>query len=81
MEQLKDAIKASRAKEEAAIAKASRVANELADKMSQLEKQGQATTKDGCELCVALCCAMLCITFRFVRCIVLCYLCVVSIVL
>ena len=49
---MKDAIKSSRAKEEAAIATASRVANELADKMAQLERQGQATTKDGCVLCL-----------------------------
>ena len=42
MEQLREAIKVSKAKEEAAIAKATKVANELAEKMAKLEKRESA---------------------------------------
>lgn len=46
VEQLKEVIKVSKAKEEAAVAKATRVANDLAEKMEQLERQ----QKESCDI-------------------------------
>lgn len=44
-------MKSSKAKEEAAIARAARVANELADKMAQIERQESSRSVKEREMC------------------------------